>query len=125
MAFFVTLGLALLHGHHRAGTVVVVLAAILALGWAFMPLFFPSGDETLDPSRLVMLPLRPRPLVRALLVSSLVGVGPLFTLCLAVGSTIAVARGAATRSPPSWPPRCSCWSAWPSPGPWPPPTYGC
>ncbi|GHI89036.1 hypothetical protein [Streptomyces xanthophaeus] len=95
VAFFVTLGLALLHGHHRAGTVVVVLAAILALGWAFMPLFFPSGDETLDPSRLVMLPLRPRPLVRALLVSSLVGVGPLFTLCLAVGSTIAVARGAA------------------------------
>ncbi|MFG2235274.1 transporter [Streptomyces sp. NPDC048723] len=95
VGFFVTLGLALLHGNAHAGTVVVLLAAILALGWAFMPLFFPTGDETLDPSRLVMLPLRPRPLVRALLASSLVGIGPLFTLCLAVGSVLAVARGAA------------------------------
>jgi ABC-2 type transport system permease protein len=95
VGFFVTLGLAMLHGHTHAGTVVVLLAAILALGWAVMPLFFPSGDETLDPSRLVMLPLRPRPLVRALLASSLVGIGPLFTLCLAVGSVVAVARGAA------------------------------
>ncbi|MFJ9548756.1 transporter [Streptomyces erythrochromogenes] len=95
VGFFMTLGLGLLHGTARAGTVVVLLAAILALGWAFMPLFFPTGDETLDPSRLVMLPLRPRPLVRALLVSSLVGIGPLFTLCLAIGSVIAVARGAA------------------------------
>lgn len=95
VAFFTTLGLSLLHGHARAGTVVVLLAAVLALCWTFMPLFFPTGDETLDPSRLVMLPLRPRPLVRALLASSLVGIGPLFTLCLAVGSVIAVARGAA------------------------------
>ncbi|MFB7267684.1 transporter [Streptomyces nojiriensis] len=95
VGFFVTLGLALLHGNAHAGTVVVLLAAILALGWTFMPLFFPTGDETLDPSRLVMLPLRPRPLVRALLASSLVGIGPLFTLCLAVGSVLAVARGAA------------------------------
>ncbi|MFC9298370.1 transporter [Streptomyces sp. NPDC057011] len=95
VGFFVTLGLAMLHGRTHAGTVVVLLAAILALGWSVMPLFFPSGDETLDASRLVMLPLRPRPLVRALLASSLVGIGPLFTLCLAVGSVLAVARGAA------------------------------
>ncbi|WP_405941870.1 transporter [Streptomyces sp. NBC_00207] len=95
VGFFLTLGLALLHGHAHAGTVVVLLAALLALAWAFMPLFFPNGDETLDPSRLVMLPLRPRPLVRALFASSLVGIGPMFTLCLAVGSVVAVARGAA------------------------------
>ncbi|MFD9301722.1 transporter [Streptomyces sp. NPDC060048] len=95
VAFFVTLSLALLRGNAHASAVVVLLAAVLALGWTFMPLFFPTGDETLDPSRLVMLPLRPRPLVRALLASSLVGVGPLFTLCLAIGSAIALARGAA------------------------------
>ncbi|MFE2289358.1 transporter [Streptomyces sp. NPDC059443] len=94
-AFFVTLGLALLRGNDHASAVVVLLAAVLALGWTFMPLFFPTGDETLDPSRLVMLPLRPRPLVRALLVSSLIGTGPLFTLCLATGSAIALAHGAA------------------------------
>lgn len=95
VAFFTTLGLALLRGNAHAGAVVVLLAAVMALCWTFVPLFFPTGDETLDPSRLVMLPLRPRPLVRALLASSLVGIGPLFTLCLAIGSVIALARGAA------------------------------
>ncbi|MFC5220821.1 transporter [Streptomyces coerulescens] len=88
------LGLIMLRGNAHADTVVVILVAVLALGWAVMPLFFPGGDETLDPTRLVMLPLRPRPLVRALLVASLVGIGPLFTLCLLTGSVIAVAHGA-------------------------------
>ncbi|MFE6285738.1 transporter [Streptomyces sp. NPDC057877] len=89
------LGLVLLRGHAHADSVVVLLVALLALGWAVMPLFFPSGDETLDPTRLVMLPLRTRPLVRALLAASLVGIGPLFTLCMIVGSVIAVAHGGA------------------------------
>ncbi|MER6220550.1 transporter [Streptomyces sp. 900105755] len=89
------LGLVLLRGHAHADAVAVLGAAVLALGWAFMPLFFPSGDETLDPTRLVMLPLRPRPLVRALLAASLVGIGPLFSLLLLVGCAVAVAHGAA------------------------------
>ncbi|MFF4231065.1 transporter [Streptomyces sp. NPDC001820] len=88
-------GLIALRGNDHAASVVVLLTAVLALGWAVMPLFFPSGDETLDPTRLVMLPLRPEPLVRALLAASLVGIGPLFTLCLAVGSAIALAHGTA------------------------------
>ncbi|MFF7360566.1 transporter [Streptomyces sp. NPDC008125] len=89
------LGLVLLRGEGQdAATVVVLSTGVLALGWAVLPLFFPSGDETLDPSRLVMLPLRPRPLVRALLAASLVGAGPLFALCLLVGSVLAVAHGA-------------------------------
>ncbi|MFK4065912.1 transporter [Streptomyces sp. NPDC029674] len=89
------LGLIALRGNDHAATLCVLLVGVLALGWAVMPLFFPSGDETLDPTRLVMLPLRPRPLVRALLVASLVGIGPLFTLCLAAGATVALAHGAA------------------------------
>ncbi|MFF8972327.1 transporter [Streptomyces sp. NPDC014995] len=87
-------GLIVLRGHAHAASPVVLLVAVLGLGWAVMPLFFPSGDETLDPTRLVMLPLRPRPLVRALLVASLVGIGPLFTALMLVGSVIAVSRGA-------------------------------
>ncbi|MFI9494087.1 transporter [Streptomyces halstedii] len=87
-------GLVLLRGHAQAGTLAVLLVGVVALGWAVLPLFFPSGDETLDPSRLVMLPLRARPLIGALLVSSLVGMGPLFTMALAVGSVVAVAHGA-------------------------------
>ncbi|MFF9170524.1 transporter [Streptomyces sp. NPDC014776] len=89
------LGLIALRGHAHAVSLVVLLIAVLGLGWAVMPLFFPSGDETLDPSRLVMLPLRPRPLVRALLAASLVGIGPLFTLLLLLGSVIALAHGPA------------------------------
>ncbi|MGW0842693.1 transporter [Streptomyces sp. NPDC002787] len=88
-------GLIALRGEEHAAALTVPLVALVALGWAVMPLFFPSGDETLDPTRLVILPLRPRPLVRALLVASLVGIGPLFTLCLLLGSVIAVAHGPA------------------------------
>ncbi|WP_171114703.1 MULTISPECIES: transporter [unclassified Streptomyces] len=89
------LGLILLRGNAHADAVIVLLVAVLALGWAVMPLFFPGGDETLDPTRLVMLPLRPQPLVRALLAASLVGIGPLFTVCMLIGSVFAVAHGAA------------------------------
>ncbi|MEU6775512.1 transporter [Streptomyces sp. NPDC046759] len=89
------LGLLLLRGHAHADAVAVPGTAVLALGWAVLPLFFPTGDETLDPTRLVMLPLRPRPLVRALLAASLVGIGPLFTLLVLVGCALSVAHGAA------------------------------
>ncbi|MGW1225367.1 transporter [Streptomyces sp. NPDC001478] len=88
-------GLIAMRGQDHIVSVTVLAAGVLAVGWAVMPLFFAAGDETLDPGRLVMLPLRPRPLVTALLVSSLVGIGPLFTLCLAAGSVAATARGAA------------------------------
>ncbi|MFD7814788.1 transporter [Streptomyces sp. NPDC059785] len=89
------IGLIALRGTAHATTVTLLLVELLALGWAVMPLFFPSGDETLDPTRLVMLPLRPRPLILALLTASLVGIGPLFTLCLLAGSVIALAHGPA------------------------------
>ncbi|MFI2910786.1 transporter [Streptomyces sp. PDY-4] len=88
-------GLIALRGFDHVDSLAVLLVTVLGLGWAVMPLFFPGGDETLDPTRLVMLPLRPRPLVRALLVASLVGIGPLFTLCLLAGCVIAVAHGGA------------------------------
>lgn len=89
------LGLVLLRGSQYADAIVLPLAGLLALGWAVMPLFFPTGDETLDPSRLVMLPLRPRRLVVALMSASLVGIGPVFTLTLLLGAVIAVTHGPA------------------------------
>ncbi len=89
------LGMVALRHSEYAPAGAVTMAAVLGLGWTVMPLFFFGGDDTLDPTRLAMLPLRPRPLVTALLVSSLVGVGPLFTLVIAVGSVAAVAHGPA------------------------------
>ncbi|MGW5775019.1 transporter [Streptomyces sp. NPDC003863] len=95
LAVVVVLGFVLLRGHADAVTVAVLLTGVLSLSWTVMPLFIPSGDETLDPSRLVMLPLQPRPLVRALLVASLVGVGPVLTFVVVLGASAAVAHGAA------------------------------
>ncbi|MEU6088937.1 transporter [Streptomyces sp. NPDC047085] len=95
VALLQLLGLLALRGHAHAEAVAVPATAVTALGWAVLPLFFPSGDETLDPTRLVLLPLRPRPLVRALLAASLVGIGPLFTLLVLAGCVLAVAHGAA------------------------------
>ncbi|MFE2380600.1 transporter [Streptomyces misionensis] len=89
------LGMILLRGQPHGYTVSVVGTGVLALGWAFLPLFFPTGDETLDPTRLVMLPLRPGPLVRSLLVASLVGIGPLVSVLLLAGCVLVPARGAA------------------------------
>ncbi|MFH9223110.1 transporter [Streptomyces lydicus] len=89
----VVLGLIALRGNAHAGALAVLLTGILTLGWAVMPLFFPAGDETLDPTRLVMLPLRPRPLIVSLLTASLIGVGPVVTLVLVTGAVIAVAHG--------------------------------
>ncbi|WP_333736752.1 transporter [Streptomyces sp. IBSBF 2806] len=94
-AALLLLGLIALRGHAHAVSLVVLLVAVFGVGWAVMPLFFPSGDETLDPTRLVMLPLRPLPLVRALLVASLVGIGPTLTLLILAGSVVSVAHGAA------------------------------
>ncbi|MGW8969867.1 transporter [Streptomyces platensis] len=91
----VVTGLIALRGNAHVGALVVLLTGIFTLGWAAMPLFFPASDETLDPTRLVMLPLRPRPLIVSLLVTSLVGIGPVVTLALVTGSVIAVADGAA------------------------------
>ncbi|WP_202485454.1 transporter [Streptomyces sp. SID4985] len=88
-------GLIALGGFAHVENVVVIGAAVLALGWTVMPLFFPSGDETMDPTRLVMLPLRPRPLVRALLAASLVGIGPLYSLLVLTGCAVALAHGPA------------------------------
>ncbi|MFG3259295.1 transporter [Streptomyces sp. NPDC048172] len=95
LALLQVLGLLLMRGHEHAVTVAVVLSGLLALGWAVVPLFFPGGDETLDATRLVMLPLRPQRLVVALLAASLVGIGPVFTVLLAAGAVAAPAEGAA------------------------------
>ncbi|GAB3964927.1 transporter [Streptomyces sparsus] len=92
-AALMLLGLLALRGRPDTAALGVVLVTLLTLGWAVMPLFAGGGDETLDPGRLAMLPLRPRPLLTALLVSGLIGFGPLFTLVLATGTVASVAHG--------------------------------
>ncbi|RMI40262.1 transporter [Streptomyces triticirhizae] len=88
------LGMLALRGNEYGPDTGVVLVAMIALGWMFLPLFI-GVDETLDPGRLAMLPLRPGPLLVAQLTSGLVGAGPLFTLLLVLGSMLVAVHGGA------------------------------
>ncbi|MCU4747304.1 transporter [Streptomyces sp. G-5] len=88
------LGLLALSGNAHIAALSTVVVALTALAWAFMPLFLGASDETLDPGRLVMLPLSPRSLMTAQLAASVVGVGPVFTVMLAAGAALGTARGA-------------------------------
>ncbi|MGW4694562.1 transporter [Kitasatospora cineracea] len=90
------LGLAVLHGRTGAADAAAVLVAGLTGCWAAMPLFFFSSDESADPTRLTMLPLRPAVLLRGTLLGGLVGPGPLINLLLLTGAAVAAGRGAAS-----------------------------
>ncbi|GAA2049002.1 transporter [Streptomyces cheonanensis] len=87
-------GLLALGGSRHMAALGTVLVALIALFWAFVPVFLGAVDETLDPARLAMLPLRPRSLMTAQLVASVVGVGPIFTTLLVAGAALGTARGA-------------------------------
>lgn len=89
-------GLIALRGSGYAPAAAVTAAVVLGLGWAVIPLFLFGGDDTSDPTRLAMLPLRPRPLITALLVSSLVGAGPVFTVIVSAGAVAALVHGPAS-----------------------------
>jgi hypothetical protein len=65
------------------------------LGWLFLPLLGMGTDETLDPSRLALLPLERPALMRGLLVASLVGIAPIATLVAISGALIHLRPGVA------------------------------
>ncbi|AUY51307.1 transporter [Streptomyces sp. CB01881] len=95
-AALVALGMALLNGHDGAGDAGVMLTGVLAIGWAALPLFLFASDESSDPTRLTMLPLRPGPLLRGSLLAALIGPGPLVALVLLTGAALSGADGAAS-----------------------------
>jgi ABC-2 type transport system permease protein len=55
-------------------------------GWLLVPLLGLGSDETLDPSRLALLPLRRDALMRGLILASLVGVAPIATAVALLGA---------------------------------------
>jgi ABC-2 type transport system permease protein len=65
--------------------VVVYPAALLVLSWVLMPLLFFGVDETLDPARFTLLPIRRRRLAEGMLVAACVGVPPLVTFVATLG----------------------------------------
>lgn len=68
------------------GTVTVLFAAALALGWLLIPPFITGVDATLDPHSFVLFPLRPRTLIAGLALSAFTTPTGLATLLVMVGA---------------------------------------
>jgi ABC-2 type transport system permease protein len=60
-------------------------AAGLFVGWTLLPVVWFGNDETLDPARLVLLPLRPRPLLMGLTIGAFVGPAPVVATAAVLG----------------------------------------
>jgi ABC-2 type transport system permease protein len=69
------------------GNIVVTTTALFAI-WVFGPLLVGGVDESLDPTRLALLPLTPREMRRGLVVGSLIGTLPIGTVVALSGAII-------------------------------------
>lgn len=65
---------------------------VLVLGWLLLPLVFFGVDETIDPARFALLPLRRRTLVSGMLVAAAVGLPALATLVATTGLVVSAAN---------------------------------
>ena len=74
--------------------VVTVALALTFVGWIVLPALTFTSDETLDPRRFQLLPIRHRRLVGGLAVAGLVGVGPIATALGLSGAAVGTGRAA-------------------------------
>lgn len=72
--------------------VAVIGFGVLFLGWVVFPLISFGSDETLDPSRLALLPLTTRELISGLLAASCVGIAPVATAIGLLGAVVGFTR---------------------------------
>jgi len=72
---------------------VTVLLTVFLVGWAVVPLLAFGLDDTLDPSRLALFPLRTGQLVTGMFAASVTGVWPLASLAVTAGAVAALATG--------------------------------
>lgn len=72
-----------------------LIAAVLALGWATVPIAAFGVDETLDVGRLALLPIRRERLLTGLLAAAFLGVAPILTVLLVGVAAAAVVHSAA------------------------------
>lgn len=84
-------------GESRAAVLVPAIGgSVIVLGWLLLPLVWFGVDDTLDPARFALLPIRRGVLLRGLLVGAMIGVPAIATLLATSGLIIgaAVAGGA-------------------------------
>ena len=82
----------LLDDDRVAGTLLTLGGAGIVLGWLFLPLVFFGVDESLDPARFALLPLRRRTLITGVFAASLAGIPALATLAATAGMVDSVLR---------------------------------
>jgi ABC-2 type transport system permease protein len=75
-----------------AAFAVVTGGSAIVLGWAVVPLLISGVDETLDPARFALLPLRARQIAPGLLLAGLVGNPGVATSALAVVTVVTWSR---------------------------------
>lgn len=75
--------------------VTVVVFSILTIGWLLMSLLVFGVDETVDPGKFALLPLRARELLPGLLVSGLIGSPGIATLLVSAGLVVTWSRSLA------------------------------
>jgi ABC-2 type transport system permease protein len=91
--WLVVAALGLLLAARSQALVVPLVFDAFFLGWLLLPLLGMGTDETLDPSRLALLPLERPTLMRGLLTASLVGLAPVATLVALSGALIRLRPG--------------------------------
>lgn len=72
--------------------IIVVVPALVVFGWWTGPFMTGGVDETVDPARLVLLPLNRQELRAGQIAAGLVGLAPLVVLCWMIGYFIGTAR---------------------------------
>lgn len=86
-------GFASLRGSPQTATLVMAnVYASLVLAWTIMPLVAFGVDETVDPRRFALLPIRRTELQRGLLAAALIGYLPVANLLALVGMAVGLSR---------------------------------
>ena len=82
-------------GEASTESLVITLTLLFGL-WVFGPLLVGGVDDSLDPSRLTMLPITKREMHRGMFAGALIGPLPLATVVTLAGSTVAYSGGLGT-----------------------------
>ena len=70
--------------------IITTVFTMQLVGWVVAPLLAFGVDETVDPARFALLPIRPQTLQRGLLTTSLIGYFPVANMIMLIGTAIAL-----------------------------------
>ena len=73
-----------------ATPILISLFALQLVGWMLTPLLAFGVDETVDPARFALLPIRPQTLQVGLLMTSVIGLFPLANFVVLIGAAVAL-----------------------------------